>query len=164
MDDLAKDIFRTANIFNHAASVINKKMVEELENKGSTMLPAAGLTNCMLALELYLKCLYVLESGKKIIRTHSIKELYDSITPAAQSEIQTLFEEAKRQNPTMQALASQFPDNEYSLDAVLELVNEAFIEWRYAFEKNAGSLYGHAELIFATRTYILERKPEWKLL
>jgi hypothetical protein len=152
----AERIFKTAAHFAASASLLDAECARLLSAaQGPVDLPFLIPARVCIAfsVELYLKCLGLLETGT-VPRTHSLKVLYSRLSTTSRAAIAQRFEELMGASPSAQAMKAKFPDVSFAIDDVLAIVSTVFEEWRYAYEDQAGSAYGLRELSEAVRERI----------
>jgi len=158
-----KQIFISAQNFGNSAKLLEHLSSQILsQHPGPSELPPFFQPSvvCMaFSVELFLKCLILVEKGN-FQPTHKIQELYLKLPMTSQKAISDKFDEFIATSPTIRAMQAEYPNISSKLDDVLKVVNEAFVDWRYIFEGNAGSLYGLGELCEAIRGRIIEIKPD----
>lgn len=125
------------------------------------------IINGAFALELYFKCLHVLDNGEKSKQRHKVRAIFFDLKPATQTRIKLHFE--------LISAAFLVRNNDEPLpgddfDTVLQDADNAFVKWRYHFEPDEttgkpewpGDRWFAPNLIQAARRVILERHPEWR--
>lgn len=162
-DVTSEKVFKTAQIFEKAAAILTREFQRELERTGVTNLPAAIIVNLAFSLELYLKCLKIIETGSQPKKIHNLHNLYQSLSPGSKTKIENYYEEFIQSNPLAIAVKSEFKDIKLDIDTALSEADKAFIEWRYIYEfRPKGFSTGVGDAVKAVRRYILELKPEWR--
>lgn len=79
------------------------------------------VVNMAFACELYIKAILIYNSNNdKIEKSHDLKKLFETLPADAQSKIKTIFSEK----------------SDGDLETILPEINTAFVDWRYAYEKN----------------------------
>ena len=172
-------IFKAAANFEFAANLLNAdfgrrfaaitKQLQEGYQATADNLPTMEphLVNSAFALELYFKSLIMLETGVAQ-KGHELLKLCQAISNAKRIRIKELFDEIVTSSPHWVDMKSRFPSdqNSFEFPGVLITANNAFAEWRYAFEgiKTANQLLLFRPALPATRKAILEMKPEWEAL
>ena len=107
----------------------------------------ASVTNLSLALELYLKALYLL-SGLQVPTTHDLWSLFEGLPQSVKSTIIACYKRLPEAPAGIKVLEIQlsvgpfkgdppFPDSnlDYSLENVLKRSKDAFQTWRYLYER-----------------------------
>jgi hypothetical protein len=150
--------FNIASGFADSATVLHRESARVLSGPGQTvqvpfLIPAVVCS--AFSVELFIKCLVMVEGGKAPQR-HDLKMLFSRLTPDSRAAIAQRFDELIAASPTAQAIKAQFPNVLLALDDVLDTVDRVFEHWRYAYEGQAGSVYGLGELGQAVRERILE--------
>ncbi len=156
MSNSTKKMFDNAEIFFKASNVLSRVISE-----GHPEAIVAVNTNMALSLEIYLKCLQVTETNSfRFRRIHEILTLYQNLSHESQSKIEQYYNLHIKDNPTIMAMLSQFPNTNLSITHVLSEINKAFVDWRYIFEGKGGSFYGVDTIIMAVKSRILELCPK----
>lgn len=117
---VAQYIFNQAQSFATAAAYIYKKDLMRSPRNGSTIAPF--VVNCTFSIELYLKALA--QKHNVPLRGHELVKLYQALPEAALSDIQVV----------IPACASQRNLIAPNIENYLNSLNNAFVEWRYAYE------------------------------
>jgi hypothetical protein len=102
------------------------------------------------AVELYLKCLYVLDHGQAPNNTHDWTELFGTLKPHTQSMIRDTFNDTIRQDPVLSNLKVINPDAPHGLtdfNKSLEVAARTFDHRRYLYETAGTSDWFYADLI-----------------
>ena len=107
----------------------------------------ASVTNLSLALELYLKALYLL-SGLQVPTAHDLWSLFEGLPQSVKSTIIACYKKLPKAPAGIKVLQIQvsvgpfkgdplFPDHksDYSLENVLKRSKDAFQTWRYLYER-----------------------------
>ena len=108
------------------------------------------ITNASFSLELYLKVLFWVETATWA-NGHDLHALFQKLSEPTQAHIGTDFT-ASTMGPRYQAIKNQIrssaatKDFEWDVDSILISSANAFVEWRYAFEKKPGWFAGFWEL------------------
>ena len=86
-----RQMFLVAAGYEEATDLIGHHSVERVMAGGpaATLIPRAMLS--AFTLELYLKCLILLETGKTAQKVHGIVELFGTVSALRQAEIRTAF-------------------------------------------------------------------------
>jgi hypothetical protein len=123
--------------------------------------------NHAFCLEIYLKCLVILEGGTPG-RDHRLKNLFELLDPSTQEKAKRHYDEIRSSDPYSQYKAAELkrlgrdPERESNFDAAILSGSDAFVKMRYAYEGIASENYLLMPLEFAIRRIILERNPSWK--
>lgn len=154
----AERVFQVGWGFSRTADIVSERYRHE---RGSDLL-AALVVNSAFAVEVYLKCVLLVE-GKAAPREHSLKKLFADLDRTHQSRIKKLFDESVGRNRYAKRIQAADPAFTYRLGAVLNATSDAFEEWRYLYEVRPKTriFYGLAELKEAIERLIIELKPEW---
>ncbi len=82
------------------------------------------VVNMAFACELYIKAILIYKSNNnKIEKSHDLKKLFETLPIDVQSNIKTIFSEK----------------SDGDLEIILPEINTAFVDWRYAYEKNVSA-------------------------
>jgi hypothetical protein len=141
------------------------------------MTPRPTIMIDAVALEIYFKCLYLLDHGKidQKTRTHNLKSLFGMLLPETQHRIRAYFDptEGQRALDNFRRMQRQLGLGEavglpsvFTFDFALFGSSRAF-EWvRYAYERphRPSELWNGAPIANAARRVILERNPSWETL
>ena len=113
------------------------------------------------SLELYLKCLILIEGGKSG-SLHDLEKLFSKITPESQEIVRASYE-ARR--PKVNAGLAAIPVPKTDFDFVLHWSAKAFEHFRYAFEGLVHSQEGWmaGPICDCVRERIVELRPDWKI-
>jgi hypothetical protein len=115
-------------------------------------------------LELYLKCLLVLQNGE-VEREHDLRKLFDELTPATQQRLRDLTRPhlAAAEKYFADAISDGSPIPKVDFDLLLDWSRRAFEYARYVYEglpPQSGWMAGG--IVYAARAAILELHPEWE--
>jgi hypothetical protein len=157
MSYTAKDIYNSANNFLAAANVLNEKL-SETNDIGTYIAPI--ITNTAFTIELYLKCIYMIEKGRPT-QGHYLDKLYGQLSKESRDMIEAIYDMLVSQSPTVMILKQKVPDMRTDLNSVLKEMSRAFIKWRYSYEGNITGFPASGPIIDALRTRIKMLKPEW---
>lgn len=164
----AEDIFDTGFEFDYASACLLRDFGN---NEMHAMNPLR--VNEAFALELYLKCLIQITTKQKAQNKHQLKELYFFLPVETRDEIENIFSaqlivkrmrtKPKIRKPLHSKNKFRFEKRlNYSIDQILTLSNNAFIESRYSYEYEIGLYYGLGYLKRAVRDYLIQLNPSWK--
>ncbi len=128
----------------------------------------ALVTNSAFAIELYLKCLIHIETGKLKKSQHNLRKLFGKLREETQQEIEKQFN-ALPINTTEYDLSNAPKEAREATESrprnfrdALKTGAEAFVEWRYLYETDGTSNpYGLFALPWILRNVILARVPAW---
>jgi len=153
-----KEIFNTAEVFSRAADLINK----EMQTNKDFSLMAPFVVNRAFSLELYLKCLIVLEKGfiPKDKKVHGLKDLYGLISAKSKQVIKSNYNKLVANDITLK-IAHREKNIDLDLSTVLNKISSAFVKWRYIYEKNFTDFYSVKTIAISIKKRIFELKPEW---
>ncbi|RIE15886.1 hypothetical protein [Candidatus Cryosericum septentrionale] len=154
----AKSVFAAATGFDESAALLhqaNNRVLSGPQRYVTTPYLWPGVVCDALAVELYMKCLAVLERGD-CLRTHSLRILFADLSPDSQAEIAQTFERLIAANPLAQAMKAQVPKVSFAIHDVLREMDLVFEQARYVYENQLRGAYGLGELAQAVRKRILE--------
>ncbi|MCK4814556.1 hypothetical protein KA005_02205 [bacterium] len=154
-----KHAFKVADRFSLAARILGKRISQ------STDFIDPFVVNGAFSLEIYLKCLYFIETGKTLKNEHNLKNIYDKLTSDTRNRIKRhygkLLSESKIKNHITKLMKNSYnTDIKWDLENILTQSAKAFIKWRYAFEGNPGAFPAYGELRSALRYSIIEMRPD----
>ena len=161
----AEGYFKACQIMSmyHSAEVFELMRIGQ---QPYTHLDAPSCVFGAFTLELYMKCLYVLDFDQNPRWGHNLKELFEFLSPETRQKTEIYFNEFSAPHVVQ---SSEKIVQELGLDRPPDLMTElgkcttAFEFFRYAFEGKAEPQnYTLGNLEFALRRVILERKREWK--
>jgi hypothetical protein len=150
----AKSIYRLALSFDTAVALMQNTFANH-RNVGRLIFP---LSVCSaFALELYLKCLIVIE-GQAAPRTHDLAALFAQLSADAQADIK------RRYNEYRAGLPDGFPIN-HDIEDALKKSARAFEKLRYVYEGrlNEGDGWACHQVMVAVRDRIDSLHPGWKI-
>jgi HEPN domain-containing protein len=153
----AKSAFLTAEAFLEVC----KAILEERKRGNTRMLNLALATNAAFSLEIYLKCLLLLEEGDAR-RGHDIYKLFHELNSSTQSELTKAHDAFVRSKPS---LVSEMRGKRLSTDLkeLLKRGRNAFVNFRYTYEQvTPKSDFALNGLTYCIRERILKLRPEWK--
>lgn len=154
MATTADEIFRAAWGFSKATDL--------LDLSGDGKCGVAGAVNEAFCLELYLKCLLMLETGKQA-HGHKLKALFEGLSATNQAKVQTYYDEdlGPDKSVTVQVRGKTYTSD---LNGVLLATDNSFVEWRYLFEEkyDPKPILGWQSLRAALCRLILELRPDWQ--
>lgn len=151
--DTLAAIFRQAADFEFSAMILqahaNERMgrwesLSEEQRRFPTWAPT--IVNSAFALELYLKCLLLIDG--KTSRGHKLATLYSQLSQSRRQQIHDGFEKTKPKDCAT-----------FTVVQILLVANKAFEMWRYAHEGTVCAYFGGAVCV-TVRKVIVEIKPE----
>lgn len=151
--DPARDIFLQAARFELAAMLLKDQLT--IHRKFHFMPPF--VTNAAFALELYMKCMIVMQGGE-VPAEHDLEYLFSNISRVTKAKLRKRFNTISIEQKIFEK-----PD----LDSLLKMSKDAFVFLRYAYEEDSGDKgtgFGLWPLLVCIREFIFEAKPEWKTL
>lgn len=157
MNFSAKEIYDQANNFLAASNVLNEKL-RETDDIGTYIAPI--ITNTAFCIELYLKCIYMIEKGQPA-QGHFLDKLYRKLSKESRDLIEAIYNMLLPKSQTDMFLKQQMPEMKTDLDSVLKEMSSAFIKWRYSFEGNITGFPASGPIIDALKGRIKILKPEW---
>ncbi|OGX78214.1 hypothetical protein A6395_13410 [Exiguobacterium sp. SH31] len=129
--DKARQIFLQARRFTNAGGILGDKISE---TNDLDLYLAPFIVNTSFAIELYLKCIYVIEQDKEPKFIHHLDELYNKLSKESKGYISTVFEMINQTEHSYHALKDKVPDFDWSIEGVLRSSSKAFVNWRYSFQ------------------------------
>lgn len=116
------------------------------------------------SLELYFKCVIVIEGGDA--RGHSLLKLFNQIAPTSRTRIDKLYQSEMEADPTLERIRTMVSNFEFGLIDCIGKLDDAFVQWRYYYENPSTHKIHPCNIHTRTaiRNFILERKPEWQPL
>ncbi|KTR27887.1 hypothetical protein RSA11_04275 [Exiguobacterium indicum] len=151
MEDKAKLIFEQARRFRNAGAILGNKL-SETSDPGLYMAPF--IVNSSFAIELYLKCIYVIETKEEPKYVHKLEQLFDNLSDFSQFITSDIFSRLNEQEGSYHALKDKVPDFDWSLRGVLESASQAFVKWRYSFDGDITSFPSAGAVINALEACI----------
>jgi len=164
----SRRIFRTAEWFYSASGILQ----QSVPTRPGVTIPRTVLN--AFSLELYLKCLIAIETGKSPPTGHNLRWLFNRLDSKTQDTIRSSFDNpsdkseiAWRETLTnpKPPLPKDFAPSPYNFDTVLDTSAKAFAKFRYIFERGEVAQDGaawHADYIVkCTRRVIIKRNPSW---
>jgi hypothetical protein len=169
-------IFSQANAFEMAAVKLSN--IAGIE-AGSTAIPR--IVNLVFSLELYLKCLILLETNKSE-RGHNLKVLFSLVSTTAQQNIKNTYQDFLDKNPHIEreakefaallqkhaaqfAIPSSFTYTGVDFDTIIDESKDAFQQFRYIFDptlnKNKVSFSTLQSIASAIKKAIWDLEPTW---
>jgi hypothetical protein len=140
---------------------ICKVLIAAIKSGNTRILTLAIATNAAFSLEMYLKCLLLLEHGQAP-RVHDIYDLFHALSSSTQSELTKDHEKFVNSNPLFLEQACQ-TGSTTDLEELLKLGRNAFTDFRYAHEQiPSGTVWGLNGLTFCVCQRILKLRPDWK--
>lgn len=144
-----ESMFAHAVVFEHAASILTKRQLSKLNDpavKADSRVPfhfASSLMNASFALEIYLKCLLLMQGQKK--KGHKLVKLFRHLDVNTQKLIRLRAE--KLQKDELKLLNNQFGPTiaealVSSFDDALDKSSECFELIRYIYEPESLSSFG----------------------
>ncbi|MGA2483347.1 MAG: hypothetical protein ABSF92_09530 [Candidatus Acidiferrales bacterium] len=150
-----KGIFGTAEVYLTGASMLANRLPD-------LMFPWVMCS--AFSLELYLKCLILVERGT-LEKGHDLADLFSKTTPESQKAIRASYESHKAKMEAMYAAVKGIPAPKTDFDYVLHISADAFVKFRYAFEQGTGGGdfgWSASPISECVRGRLLELHPDWR--
>jgi hypothetical protein len=115
------------------------------------------------ALELYLKCLHMMDHGIPV-RGHDLKAIYAKLKPNTRSRLRTNYAAEVSKSPAVATMRKSVRRKFVGFQAYLNVSNLAFMQMRYLFEGNS---HGKQQVAYwpllrlAARKSVLDIMPDW---
>ena len=160
----SRAIFIMSELIRDAAFVLDKRSCDcevSDELRFQLMVPVKVLG--AFALELQLKCLYCIETGKSLWG-HDLIDLFDSLSQGNRDKIEKDFDAYEAVDPHAIAMKAKLGASaKYDIRSILTEQRNAFQDWRYIYERQprSGSVVNVQR---AVRKLILELEPNWTVL
>jgi|GEM_PF-2027372 len=155
MNYSAQDIFSTGEQFYAASIVLNKQLL--VTEHFHLYIPPLN-TNLALSIELYLKCLYIIDKNEYPSRNHNLGDIYSKLNEKTKTCINELYNELVLNDKDLENLESELLE----IDAALNQASRSFINWRYNHENKYGSFLTGDILSLVLRYYILMNNSDWE--
>ena len=137
-----------------------KVLAAAIQSGNTRILTLALATNAAFSLEMYLKCLLLLEEGRAP-HEHDIHRLFHALSQSTQSELIEAHKNFVSSNPSFVEQARQ-TESPTDLENLLKLGRNAFTDFRYAHERiPSETVWGLNGLTKCVRERILELQPSW---
>lgn len=145
-----KEMLDTADAFYKSASVLSL----ELSKTKDSSLISPIFTLDSLALEMYFKCLFIIENNTNPARNHFLSSMFKSLSNDAQSTIENIYKELLLKDPHIQIFVKIGAPCNFNIYDVLDEIKDSFFEWRYLYEHKNKGFPSVQIIIEATRKYI----------
>ena len=122
-----KKIFESAQQFEQTANFL----AQQLGKPSSNMPVAPFIVNTTFSIELYLKCLLVIETKKQPKKTHQLHTLFNLLSSNSKKDITNEFNKLMNAHPITSMAKQHIPHLKTDIDSVLLGMNQAFEQWRY---------------------------------
>ena len=153
---VAKDLFMSAQRFREAADVLSKHISENLE----LHLGQPYAVVCAFSIELYLKCLLVMERGS-YPRDHDLEELFRNLGSGTKGTLTRRFNSLDEKSNRRAAMRKD--GFQTDLKTELKRSKDAFELLRYAHEhESKRAAFGLSLLIPCLVQVIFEKQPDWE--
>jgi HEPN domain-containing protein len=152
------DIFVVADQFWHATDYLRRRKKNDVQNP---IIACAAF-----ALELYLKCLFVMEGGQPT-NEHNLKKLFRKLSQPVQTEIRSYFSansgDLRVHLENVYQRRGKNPPKGDLFDFALRVSKNAFMNFRYLFEHGLPAETGWVAdmIVEGARHAILRRQPDW---
>lgn len=134
--DQVKEIFKQGYRFRNTAAVIGN-----LYDDNEDLYKGPFIVNAAFSLELYLKCIYLIENpNQKIPHFHNLDDIFYALSKDAQDYSIRIFSATNRGLSSYQALKHFTIDFDWTLQSVLKRASKAFVKWRYSYEYDESDL------------------------
>lgn len=150
-NDKVKQMFLQARRFKNAGAVLADKWSE---TDDIDLYVAPFIVNSSFAIELYLKCIYMIENGKEPNRVHKLDLLYKKLSRESKDSIAAIFMLVNERSGSYHALKDKVPGFDWSIEGVLASASQAFVNWRYSFEGNLTSFSSPQSIFIALESCI----------
>jgi hypothetical protein len=168
-EEKIKRLFVISLQFENAFGILGQCAISKA-GPGATSLPIVASAPAIpavvcgaFALELQLKCLFAMETGKAPPRSHNLRRLFELTTDSSQKAIRETYSNLLREDAWW---AEQFARVGVStdFDDVLDSCKDAFAEWRYLYEYDKSRAWHGAPMHKAVRDEIFKLRPNWRNL
>ena len=155
-------VFRQAEIFLAASDLLSNFILPPgiVPGASDARMVIPRMMNRAFALELYLKCLILLDGGT-IPMSHEYDVLFNRLSDLTKADLERRYEESIQSNSVALAIKSHFASAEFGLPQVLAAEARAFVRWRYVFEGVPPSFLSEW-LLQAARERALDCNPDWQ--
>lgn len=150
-----ESIYNTAQQFENTANYLAQQI--PLSMPKPPVIPFA--VNVTFSVEMYLKCLILIETKEPPKKIHELHDLYKSLSNDSQTSIRMEFEKLTQNSPFQNTKGTPFATMKIDIDSVLQRMNRTFVGWRYApleKPKEGSGVSNTAELITAIKKRINE--------
>jgi hypothetical protein len=127
-----------------------------------TLIPTA--VNSCFSIELYFKCILVIENPSAMPYGHSLLQLFNNLSANVQKRIEHFYGELLAKDPIFPVVQTHFPNADYSLLAVITESSDCFTKWRYVYEEPSAEGHRAGNVRGAARNAIIEMRPAWGTL
>jgi hypothetical protein len=158
MNYKARDVCLTANNFFAASAALNEK-IGQTNDIGTYIAPYVTVTS--FTIELYLKCIFMLDKGKSAPNIHDLAKLYNSLGDESKIVIEKVYEMAVSHDPIVNAMRAQVPEMITDLNKVFKEISGAFVKWRYSYERKITGFPTSGPIIEALRARVRMIHPDW---
>jgi hypothetical protein len=156
-------VYMNAERFRIADSVLRQDA--NVKQFGSSI-GGPTLVIATLAAELYLKCLFIIETGRPSPDIHELRKLFLLLSDGARAEIEAVWDDYSKHPQTLTIYDAVENMTGFSIPRDLRwhlrAGNEAFVKLRYSHEpQNANVKFFLGDFHLMVRQTILRRRPEW---
>jgi hypothetical protein len=150
-----KSVFIAAGYYQDGATVLNMALSPQVPSR---FFPWSVL--CAFSLELYLKCLLIMENGNAP-ETHNLKELFRNLKRQTKAELKKQYYLKMQTDPVGKMRLER--GEAVDLESDLETSKDAFVRMRYAYEGNLrdGAGFNVGVLANRIREHVLKIHPDW---
>jgi hypothetical protein len=166
-------IYALAEEFHRAFLVLHKAQYNVPLITPYSVLPSAVTMIAAFSLELYLKCLHVMDHASSPEQTHNLKYLFEALSGTTKRKIEKYFDPTAGQ-AALDDIRKKLPPNaviwhlplKFDLSFAIFASSKAFEYVRYAYERPAyvTEQWCGGPIIDAIRKLIAEQNPTWKYL
>ena len=157
-------LYASEMCFQKGKSMLHFSEGQTLENPQYFPMYSAAFTNQALALELFLKCIHVMER-KKFPKSHDLLALFRLLNEDTKQDLRQFYTFMSAADPwTRHAVRETNNPSLMHLDYVLGRCSEAFEHWRYYLKYDIGGNNMFAflkQVMAATETLICSKQPTW---
>ncbi len=163
VEDTPKSMFQLANGFHSAYGFLAGHMANHVRQDSRFMRLAFPQVVCSaFAAEIYLKCLYRIETGNKIWG-HPLLYLFNALKEENRIIVEANYQKVLKEDSTGVLAAAQKDDQNLNTDLKenLRIFSSAFEKWRYAYEGGLPSPFFIPPFTIAIRDRILSIEPSF---
>ena len=157
-----KFILKQADAFQRASVLALDCALKEAKEQKLHLSLVYGV-NAAFAVELYLKCLLLIEGGQ-VPETHNLKQLFNQVSRESRGKITKRHNTLAADHPVLSEFRQKL-GIKTDLNSILEDGQDIFTQFRYFFEgiPNRMEPIGFGLDLFAqiVRNRILDLRPEW---
>jgi hypothetical protein len=161
------EIFLHACHFHECDHRLRNSLSSTQDNNEVALIAHPSMVLCAFAIELYLKCLLCIETGK-VTKGHDLKGLFLRLDPSTRKRLEDLWNESLKRPEKQRNFDGirKLPEGDQlqsDLLYVLGIGSNAFEELRYLYETKRSHflLDDFPDMLHAV---ILEKFPDWRLV